>query len=70
MFDSDLMRDEPSGGNFLSAVIPERNSLGKKVILISWLASGCFKNSFLLRPKIPTKNLHEWGLGEADRAEI
>mgnify|MGYP000568151805 CR=1 FL=1 len=23
-----------------------------------------------LRTKIPTKNLHEWGLGEADRAEI
>ena len=22
------------------------------------------------RPKIPTRNLHEWGLGEADRAEI
>ncbi len=25
---------------------------------------------FCLKPKISTKNLHEWGLGEADRAEI
>ncbi len=28
------------------------------------------KPRFVLRPKIPTKNLHKWGLGEADRAEI
>ena len=28
------------------------------------------KNPMRLRPKIPTKNFHEWGLGEADRAEI
>ena len=28
------------------------------------------QSRFLLRPKIPTKNIHEWGLGEADRADI
>ena len=28
------------------------------------------KKKFLLRPKIPTKSLNKWGLGEADRAEI
>ncbi len=28
------------------------------------------KIPIFLKPKIPNKNLHEWGLGEADRAEI
>ena len=28
------------------------------------------KIQILLRPQIPTKTLHEWWLGEADRAEI
>ena len=28
------------------------------------------KNSCSSRPKILTKNIHEWGIGEADRAEI
>ena len=30
------------------------------------LTSGCF----LFMPEIPTKSIHECGLGEADRAEI
>ena len=28
------------------------------------------KSQVFLRPHIPTKNLQEWGLGEADRADI
>ena len=28
------------------------------------------KKTIRLRPKIPTKNLHEWGFGEADRADL
>ncbi len=32
-----------------------------------WLLN---KIQICLRPKIPTKNLHEWGFGEADRAEF
>ena len=38
-----------------------------KFVADIWLLK---KIPIFLNPKIPNKNLHEWGLGEADRAEI
>mgnify|MGYP002810448847 CR=1 FL=1 len=48
---------------------PRQEHLARLFVADICLLQQKTKHTFL-RPKIPTKNLHAWGLGEADRAEI